>query len=278
MFSYNKMLFTIWAAIFCYLVFDIEEGDSMLGGFFDQIIPSASHPWLIFWYGIGIGLFVILWIINWIEQAKEYEKFYTEIRDFALGDERSKFFMYLSRAYEKWKEKCNDAPESLEKLMEKASYPDWLPVLNDELLNEIDKQYLSGIDTPYIWRFAYELYCQVDDFVKKRKSPELLLDEEAIMFHEARQRLSYFWESTGNRVLVMKKLRFWRIKPLMKPEARLLKMLTYLSLALHTVNMQQGQGSKHLYYLCGMYFGTRKWGLKQFLCNPLLDGWDKLRE
>jgi len=280
MFRYTKIFLTIFTTIIGWRVIDgfPPEGTPVLDILFEKLIPTSEDMWLVFWYGIGFGFLVIPWIINWFERNSEYEKFYSEVRGFALGDERAKFFMYLSRAYHKWQVNNQLAPKSLEELIDQSPYPGWLPVLEGELLKNINEIYCSGANPSYIWQFTFELYRQIDHFIKTGESIGTLENDEVIRLHEARQRLNYFWENTGYKTLVLAKLRFRNIRPLMVPEERLLKMLTFLSLALHKVNEQSGKGSRHTYYLCALYFKTRSWRLKELAWNPLVEnGWDRLR-
>lgn len=277
MFRYHRILGTVCVGIYgLFVKARWPEGLLDMDALLNIFIPSADDGWFMAFYGLIFGIFVVPYVIELIERGKEYDRFYRDFRTEGLGQTRSTFFTYLCRAYGEWHKTHTDLPESLEDLIDETAFPDWIPVLDGELLEVIKQQYCNGVGPP-LWQFANELYSEIDSYLKSRTPTKLLISDEAQSFHNARQRLSYFWEDAGFVALRMKKLRYRLIKRHLKSDERLLKMLCLLSLALHLANKQKGKGGRHMYYLCALYFGTRNRGFCEWISNPLLEPSERWR-
>ena len=240
MFRYQKILGTACAGVYgLFIKARWPEGRLDMDVLLNTLIPSAADGWFMAFYGLMVGIFVVPYVIELIERGKEYDRFYRDFRSEGLGQTRSIFFMYLCRAYGEWHKTHNHLPESLEDLIDETAFPNWIPVLDGELLEVIKQQY-GYTSAPPLWQFVNDLYSEIDSHLKNRTPTKLLLSDEPISFHNARQRLSYFWEDTGFVVLRMKRLRYRLIKRHLESDKRLLKILCLLSLALHLANKQKG--------------------------------------
>jgi len=248
-----------------------------MDGVINAAIPSfTSDALLMGVYGIGIGLFIIPLFIQWIEQDKEYERFFEELRSEPFRRAKTDFFMRLERAYHTWQSKAGDSSVSLQRLMENSEFPNWIPIIEGDLVEKAQEEYeKSPCD---LWRFCRELYKEADSYLKQRKYPTLLSGEEIEEFHRARQTLSYFWDKSAISLLLYRKLRYRNIKEHLKANKELLKVLSYLEIELYCRLRESGKGSKYLFYLSAILFGEKKWGFWQWLWNPLLSTSENFRK
>ena len=281
MFTYSRALAGIWGALCLWLIRErfSESGERTMSAFFDAVFPTATDTggWLMFLYGIGLGLFVIPLFLRWLEQEKEFERFFDELGSEKLGRARIRFFKNFSRAYHTWKSIGNNRPESIDKLISDSDFPDWIPVVEGELRLIAKEKYK---DKPSeLWQFIHYLSEVVDNYMRTRNIPDQspLNKEEIEEFHEARQTLSYFWNNVGIKLLRWRKLRYRNVKHYAEAEKDLIKCLSYISIEAHISINREGRGQE-ITYFGAIVFEKTKWGFCQWAWNPLLTHSENLRQ
>ena len=241
----------------------------------NAVIPSASDGWLMALYGVAVGFFVIPSIIRWIEQDREYDRFYDTLGSESLRKARTQLFKNVSRAYVSWKSVSDDYPESLQELIENAEFPGWVPVINGDFSETAREEY-EGIPSD-LWDFCHSLYGEVDKYIRRRDYPTLLSHNEIDELHDARQTLSYFWDNVAVLLIRRRKLRYRNIKPHLEAESTLIKLLIHLAIENSVAIGEKGAGPKYLLYLGAILFKKKSWGVKEWIWNPLLSASENLR-
>lgn len=276
MFRYTKILSGVFGtAYFAILRWRWPKGELDMGDYFHIFFPQpTSDGWLMGFYGLAIGVFVIPWFFRWLEKDKEDERFLDKLGQESLAKAKIKLFKNLSRAYHAWKLTSADYPDSLTQLIKESEFPDWVPIKkNGDLLATIIKE-RQGLPSD-LWEFLHELFNQLDGYIRRRETSQLLSSKEMDELHEARQILSYFWDSVAVKIFRRRELRYRNVKPYI--DGATLKILVYLEIENHTVIHGSSEGPKELFLLGGVYFEKRKWGFKEWFWNPCLTLTENLR-
>lgn len=238
------------------------EGPSKMDGLFGFDLPSifgvkVAYPVLAL---LVLGYIIGNWLVPLIQEIfvreKRYDRFLDDWQQYELGKWKTEFFKYLSRAYVVWSKAHPNPYNTFDEFVDSALYPDWLPVKRGDLGKEADAR-LATNPSPH-WQFAFDLYREVDGYIKRRGLTVLLPEDEAEEFHDIRQKISYFWENTGRAVFKTRQLRYHAIRHALASDDRVIKFMPYLSVALHRLNKQKGAGSQYMYRLGARHFGTEK--------------------
>lgn len=274
----TRVLAPIWLAILIGFLWGFEFEGHIRMEALNNITVSIAHPyWLLFWLGLGLGYFGIPWFMGWLEKAEEFDRFFARLGSEILGRARIGFFKNLSRAYSTWRSRNPGSPENIDKLIEQSDFPSWLPLGRSQQLNRVAESEFNKTPPP-LWRFMRDLYKEVDAYIRLREKNDnpLLFPEEIEEFHEARQRLSYFWNDTAIFVTRRFRLRYWNIEYYAQSEKDLLKVLCYLTIEMHLSINREGRGQAIL-DLGSIVFGTIKWGFMQSFWCPFLSSMENLK-
>lgn len=277
MFRYTKILSGIFTtAYFAVIRWRWPKGELDMEGYFHIFFPQpTSDGWLMGFYGLVIGVFVIPGFLTWIERDKEYERFLDKLGQEPLAKAKIKLFKNLSRAYHRWKKTHKNFPDSMGDLIHDSAFPQCVPMVKGEISTKIDEEFCGSPSG--LWLFLHDLYIELDAYIRTRKKPKLLLENEMDELHEARQTLSYYWDYVAVLILKRHLLRYRNIKPHLEIERALIKVLVIMEIENHRAIRGSRAGEQWLFYLGAVLFEKRKWGFGAWFWNPCLTAVENLR-
>lgn len=225
--------------------------------FFDQYI---EHPTLLsFIFGVVFVAYIVRPIVWFHRRQKSYEDF--SIRHTEFGPTRSDFFEHFGKAYIRAKRLYNvpNLPDKYNDFLITLQYPGWLDGrvknLGPIARVQIDREASEA------WAFFETLYEEIEDVRAGMGDHRLLLKNEHNLFHKERQSLVDFWDNVS-RDYLNRKLPKKRILKDIEDQWILIKILSYLSVALYLKNKQTGPGAQYLYRFSHGHF-YKWWRVKR---------------
>ena len=212
--------------------------------------------------GLGIGAYFVPIVYEFFVRKKKTEEEYKNWLSDDTARAKQIFFTHMGKALTVyWKylpySGAGGVPSNINLFIDKAPYPEWLPPRGTYHANF---ELYIHVDDPY-WRFARELYNQIDGCLYRGIKPTLLTEDEIREFHEARRQLAYFWARIARNIFHSHTMRYKDVIDWIRSDERVLKYLAYLEVSLHLTTMQQAEGKTHLFHLGAKYFGT-EWALE----------------
>lgn len=244
----------VWEEIALTWAADLEA--LLWGSVYSEWIASPSLFLILL--GFGVGFYLLPLFLRWGRKPQEIKEMHNRVREMAKA--KNEFYKHLGRAYEKWrKTRVNfeeRTPKTINLLLQKLEYPDWLPVGRKENLYDVAMG-IARTSPPFMFSFSLDLYKEVEEQKKQGNPTNLLSEQECLEFDNARQTLIYFWNDVGRAVYKDRKFWYGDIKEQLKEEERTIKALTFLSVSLHIQIHQVGDGDKYFFKLCRRYFYPR---------------------
>lgn len=219
---------------------------------------GISQPTL-FLVSLGglIGYFVIPEIISFFVQEKNHREF-----DREFGGQRvkiSKLFGYINKAYNEWKKQnvfFTSVPAQCDLIVKETAFPYWIIKKTKGFRAEAKNHGLSpdtGLEAT-LWGFCYSLYKEIEDSHKHRgPSPSLLTQEECGEFHDLRIELNDFFQRLGTDIR-RGRIRYYSVRATIESQEILLKLLTFLGIALWFQHEKEYIGDIDLYRILIKHF------------------------
>ena len=204
--------------------------------------------------GLGLGFYVIPTAWEFISKRRNFAAQYDIWRNEKMGQDKTKLFSYLGRAYNRWREANPELPGDIQLFIDQAEYPEWIPIRHGNL-SEAATENVIWMEEH--WEFFKQFYDEVASVLGSHDRALLLInEEEARDFHDVRQRINYFWEEIGRHVFLKRSLRYKDIEEWLETDHRVIKVLPYLAISLHVINRQKGKKGQYMFQLGAKYFGT----------------------